>query len=73
MDSTDIKAYGEAHKKIWADVIIKADNGRLPLMAVEEAMLETWKAAKEHYEKEYSVPKAEWTGTHFNMNVLRKL
>ena len=59
MDPTDIKAYGEAHKKVWVDVVIKMEDGKVSLNTVANAILETWKAAKEHYEKEYSIPKAE--------------
>ncbi len=59
MNSTDIKAYGEAHKKIWANAVTKMNDGKFPLPTVGEVMLETWMAAKKHYEKEYGIPKAE--------------
>ncbi len=66
MDSTDVKAYGEAFKKIWPNVVVAVVNKDIGMMVeakvlntMADATLEIWKAAKEHYEKEYSIPKAE--------------
>ncbi len=51
MDSTDKKAYDKASEEIWSNLVFE--------MTIGDVMLETWKAAKEYYEKEYSIPKAE--------------
>ncbi len=55
MNPTDRKAFERTLRKVWP---LKGIN---PIYwpILRKAMWKMWKECKEHYEKEYSIPKAE--------------
>ena len=55
MNPTDKKAFERTLRKIWPL------EGINPIywIILRRGMEEVWKGAKEHYEKEYCIPKAE--------------
>lgn len=55
MNPTDKKAFSRVFKKVWPMTKLSVFNRS----QVRDAMEVMWEECKEHYEKEYCIPKAE--------------